>query len=55
MDCNAIEKAVLFSCPVQAVQVEFQGLLGMDLDLKFRYSKFFFTVYVRVSFDDEEN
>jgi hypothetical protein len=38
---NAIEEVVLFSCPVQAVQIEFRGLLVLDLDLKFRYSAFF--------------
>jgi hypothetical protein len=55
LDCNAIEEVVLFSRPVQAVQKEFRRLIGLDPDLKFRYSAFFSTVYMRVLFDDEEN
>jgi len=41
LDCNAIEEVVLFSCPVQAVQEEFRGLVGLDLEFKFRYSPIF--------------
>lgn len=43
---NAIEEVILFQCPVQAVQEEFEGLLGLDLDLKFRYSAFFHSVAI---------
>jgi len=41
MDCNAIEEVAIFSSPVQVAQEEFRALLGLDPDLKFRYSEFF--------------